>query len=455
MRRAGDLTGRAQEDRPMNAATRPTLSILLTSWNTREQTRLCLQSLADTVDADLDYEVIAVDNASRDGSAELLAGWPRVDLIRNERNLGFAAAVNQAYRRSRGELILVLNSDIRFHPGALSRMLGFLRDHPEAAGVSPLYLNLDGSFQQHYIQLPSFPATLALVTVLRRVPGFRRALHTFEMRGEDFSRPRRLASGSCLMVRRRILEPDEIFDERFPIYWNDALLVRRFDEAGHQVWVVPDAVVDHVRGASCRLLGPAIRYRHLLGSLVGYLRLTQPRHRVALFRQVVLADHLLKLLCRRQVQLTLPDLRAALRADVGPLPDGDTRDWLIVFTRTAWPAPEARAAADSRTARGDRLLLVDPPASRINRRSRVTALTDARWRFTPPTLLPFGAWLPLVDRINRQVAAAAVRRWLDRQSGVRLLRLDDHRADCVRGRLGEDEVLPDPTPPPVPQREFA
>ncbi|WP_194822406.1 glycosyltransferase family 2 protein [Micromonospora sp. S-DT3-3-22] len=437
----------------MSVATRPALSILLTSWNTREQTRLCLQSLADTADADLDYEVIAVDNASRDGSAELLAGWPGVDLIRNERNLGFAAAVNQAYRRSRGEVILVLNSDVRFHPGALARMLAFLREHPQAAGVSPLYLNLDGTFQQHYIQLPSFPAALALVTVLRRVPGFRRALHTFQMRGQDFSRPRRLASGSCLMVRRHILEADAIFDERFPIYWNDALLVRRLDKAGHQVWMIPDAVVDHVRGASCRLLGPAIRYRHLLGGLVAYLRLTQPRHRVTLFRRVVLADHLVKLLCGRPVQLTLPDLRAALRADVGPLPDGDTRDWLIVFTRSAWPAPQARAAADRRMPQGDRLLLVDPPAARINRRSRVTTLTDARWQFTPPTLLPFGNRVPFVDRINRRVAAGAVRRWLDRQSGARLLRLDDHRAGCVRGRLGEDEVLPASAPVLVEQRE--
>ncbi|MER7167437.1 glycosyltransferase family 2 protein [Micromonospora sp. NPDC000207] len=435
----------------MSAAVRPTLSILLTSWNTREQTRLCLESLAETVDPDLDYEVVAVDNASRDGSAEMLADWPRVQLIRNDRNRGFAAAVNQAYRRSRGELVLLLNSDIHFHPGALSRMLGFLRDNPDAAGVSPLYLNPDGSFQQHYVQLPSFPATLALVTVLRRVPGFRQALHTFQMRGQDFSRPRRLASGSCMMLRRKVLEPDDVFDERFPVYWNDALLARRLDEAGHQVWMIPDAAVSHVRGASCRLLGPAIRHRHLLGSLVGYLGLTQPRHRVALFRQVVLADHLLKVVCGRQVQLGLPDLRAALRGDVGPLPDGDIRDWLIVFTRDAWPAPNARAAAEQANV-GGRLLLVDPPADRPRWRSDVVALDGARWRLTPPTALPFGDRFPVADRINRRVAAGAVRRWLDRQAGVRFLRLDDHRARPVLGRVGEDEVVTAPARVPVGQR---
>ncbi|WP_428963027.1 glycosyltransferase family 2 protein [Micromonospora fluostatini] len=430
----------------------PTLSILLTSWNTREQTRRCLESLAETVDPDLDYEVIAVDNASLDGSADLLAGWPRVRLIRNERNVGFAAAVNQAYRLSRGDLLLVLNSDIRFHPGALSTMLAFLRDNPDAAGVSPLYLNPDGTFQQHYVQLPSFPATLALVTVLRRVPGFRQALHTFQMRGQDFSRPRRLASGSCMMLRRKVLEPDDIFDERFPVYWNDALLARRLDEAGHQVWMIPDAVVSHVRGASCRLLGPAIRYRHLLGSLVGYLRVTQPRHRVLLFRLVVLADHMLKRACGRAVQLTLTDLRAALRGNVGPLPDGDIRDWLIVFTGTPWAVPVARAAADDENARDRRLLLVDPPGRRARWHSRLSRLDAAGWRLTPPTALPFGDRLPVADRINRRVVAGAVRRFLDRQAGARLLRLDDHRAHPVLGHLGEDEVVPSPVGVPVGHR---
>ncbi|MEV4119956.1 glycosyltransferase family 2 protein [Micromonospora sp. NPDC049645] len=302
----------------------PLLSVLLVSWNTREQTRQCLESLAATADADLDYEVVAVDNGSSDGSADLLADQPRVRLIRNSHNSGFAAAVNQAYRRANGRLILLLNSDIRFHPGALSRMIDYLRERPDAAGVSPLYLNPDGSFQQHYVQQPSFAATIALVTALRRLPGFRQALHRFQMRGEDFSQPRQLASGSCMLLRREVLGQQTIFDETFPVYWNDAVLARQLDQAGHQLWMLPDAVVTHSRGASCRLLGPTIRFRHLLGSLVGYLRMTQPRYRLPVFRAVLLADHLVKRLFGRSVQLGLPNLLAALRGDVGPLPDGDT-----------------------------------------------------------------------------------------------------------------------------------
>ncbi|MFI6132817.1 glycosyltransferase family 2 protein [Micromonospora sp. NPDC051141] len=420
----------------------PQLSVLLVSWNTREETRQCLESLAATADPQLEYEVVAVDNGSSDGSADLLAGQPRVRLLRNDHNAGFAAAVNQAYRQARGQLILLLNSDVRFHPGALSRMIGYLREQPEAAGVSPLYLNPDGTFQQHYVRLPTFAASIALVSALRRLPGFRQALHTFQMRGEDFSRPRQLASGSCMLLRRKVLEPHRIFDETFPIYWNDAVLARRLAQAGHHPWMIPDAVVTHSRGASCRLLGPAIRFRHLLGSLIGYLRLTEPRYRLLVFRIILLVDHLVKRLCGRSVQLSLPDLLAALRGDVGPLPDGDIRDWVVLFSRTRWSVDEHPAVL-GRLGPGQRLLFVDPPASRPSWRCEITPIGSAAWHAVAPTALPLGDRVPLVNWLNRRIAAGALRAWLDRQAGARLLSLDDERARPVLGRLGEDGLLPD------------
>ncbi|GAB3933573.1 hypothetical protein GCM10027614_04760 [Micromonospora vulcania] len=349
--------------------------------------------------------------------------------------------MNQAYRQATGQLILLLNSDVRFHPGALSRMIDHLRERPEAAGVSPLYLNPDGTFQQHYVRLPSFTATIALVTAWRKLPGFRQALHTFQMRGEDFSRPRRLASGSCMLLRRDVLEPHQVFDETFPIYWNDAVLARRLGQAGHELWMIPDAVVTHSRGASCRLLGPTIRFRHLLGSLVEYLRLTQPRHRLVVFRAALFADHLAKRLCGRPVQLGLTDLRAALRGDVGPLPDGDIRDWVVLFSPTRWSADEHPAVL-AQLAPGQRLLFVDPPTRRPRWRSRVTPIGSAAWHAVAPTALPLGDRLPLVNWVNRRIAASALRGWLDRQAGARLLRLDDEQARPVLGRLGEDELLP-------------
>jgi GT2 family glycosyltransferase len=412
----------------------PEVSVLLVNWNTREGTRRCLQSLRDTA-AGLSYEVIAVDNGSRDDSAELLAAEDRVHLIRNDHNVGFAAAVNQAYRAATGELILLLNSDVTLHEGALETMVGFLRDHPDAAGVSPLYLNPDGTFQQHYVQLPSLAACLALFTMLRRVPGFRGALHRFQMRGQDFSKPRELGSGSCQLLRRQVLAADEIFDESFPIYWNDALLARELTGAGHRLWMIPDAVVTHTRGASCSRLGPSVRFRHLIGGLVHYLDRTGPHYRVMIFRATMIANHLLKTALGRTTPLGWPDLRAALRGDLGPLPDGDTTEWAVVVGQQGQTWHEAKAAE----ADAVRLVLVDPEPARPRRRFVIHQVAPSVWRASLPSPLPLGHQLTAVKWLNRRIAAAQLRQWLDGHTGARTLHVSPEDAYLV-GWLGEDVV---------------
>src|SRR5438105_11213640 len=104
------------------------VSILIVSWNTRELTLRCLDSLPASVDDGTSYETVVVDNASLDGTADALVGRTEVTLIRNERNRGFAEGVNQAYAASRGAFVLLLNSDVELAPGALSVLVRFLRD---------------------------------------------------------------------------------------------------------------------------------------------------------------------------------------------------------------------------------------------------------------------------------------------------------------------------------------
>ena len=102
------------------------VSILIVNWNTRELVLSCLDSLPGTVGG-VSCEVIVVDNGSIDGSADALDQHREITVIRNRRNLGFAAAVNQAYRRSTGEFVLLLNSDVDLTPDALVRSRTFPR----------------------------------------------------------------------------------------------------------------------------------------------------------------------------------------------------------------------------------------------------------------------------------------------------------------------------------------
>lgn len=309
------------------AGDRPDVSILLLSWNTRDLTLECLDSLPASVDDGTRYEVIVVDNDSQDGSAEALAARDDITLIANPRNRGYAEAVNQAYTRADGEFVLLLNSDVEFRPGALSVLLRFLREHPRVAGVGPLYLNPDGTEQQHHYRFPTFGATIGNMSrLLGRIPPLARRVREYRMLDDDFTTPRRVEqpSASCLLIRRSVLPDDQLMDEQFPIYFNDVALAQSLAARGHELWMTPEAVVVHEHGASTRQLGGLLARQHI-GAHVRYLQATEPRYRVEIYRALVLVQKLALLALRRPGRLPFRDLVSALRGDPGPVPPSPLR----------------------------------------------------------------------------------------------------------------------------------
>ena len=304
--------------------TDPLVSILIVNWNTRELVLKCLDSLPDEVGG-APCEVIVVDNGSIDGSGDALERCPGITLIRNARNLGFASAVNQAYRRSTGKFVLLLNSDADLMPDALDSLAQFLFEHPTAAAVAPLYINSDGSPQPFHFQFPTFTMTLANGSgiVRRLLPGSTRLLREYRMLDEDFSEPRPVPqpSASCLLLRRSFLPDDHILDERYPIFFNDVQLARSFAERGLTLWVTPDATVIHEASASTRMLGSA-RKRQYLGSVIRMLSETEPPAKVWLYRVVVFLQNIPGLMLGRPGTIGVTELWKALSGDVGPLPSG-------------------------------------------------------------------------------------------------------------------------------------
>ena len=268
------------------------------------------------------YETIVVDNGSVDGSVGALRERGDIRLIENSINVGFAAGVNQAYRRSTGDLILLLNSDVVVTPGSLAALVHLLDEHPEAAGAAPMYRYPDGSPQPFHFRFPTFATTLANGSALVRVlPGMERRIRSYCMLDDDFSRPRVVSqpSASCLLLRRSCLPPDHVFDERSPIFFNDVQLARSLAEAGRELWVTPDAVVVHEGHASTGQLGGA-RKRQYVASVVRMLEETEPRRNVLLYKVLVLVQGLALLSLRRPTALPWPELKAAVSGDPGPLP---------------------------------------------------------------------------------------------------------------------------------------
>ena len=298
------------------------VSILIVNWNTRELVLECLGSLPKQGTGP-SYEVVVVDNGSVDGSGDVLSRQTGITLIRNERNLGYAAAVNQAYRRASGDFILLLNSDVELTPTALSSLTEFLRHNPSAAAVGPLYMNVDGSPQPFHFRFPTFTMTLANggAVASRLLPGSKRRLRRYRMLDDDFSqsRPVPQPSASCLLLRRSCLPDDHVFDERYPIFFNDVQLARSFADRGLTLWVTPSAKVVHHLHASTRKLGAA-RKRQYLGSVIRMLEETEPPRKVWLYRAVVFLQNIPVWLLRRPDALGFSDLWKALSGDVGPLP---------------------------------------------------------------------------------------------------------------------------------------
>jgi N-acetylglucosaminyl-diphospho-decaprenol L-rhamnosyltransferase len=236
------------------------VTIVVVSWNTRDLLERCLGSLAPEVEGGR-AEVWVVDNASTDGSPELVRkrfGWAH--LIASEENLGFGRAVNLAVRRSTADWIVVANADVALREGALDALLGAAQRDPRAGVVAPRLVLPDGTTQHSVFGFPTVPFMLLVATDAYRL--WRGLADRMAMNGYwDNSRARRVpwAVAAFLLVRRAAWEEVGGFDERQWMYAEDLDLGWRLREAGWATRFEPRAVVDHESAASTsQLFGPDV-----------------------------------------------------------------------------------------------------------------------------------------------------------------------------------------------------
>lgn len=227
------------------------VSIIIVNWNTRSLLERCLASIEAGVDG-LAAQVLVVDNGSIDGSAELVAGmFPQVELVRNQDNLGFARANNQAYGRAQGRYVLLLNPDTELRGDAVKQMVQFLDADSRRTGVTAVLRNPDRTLQRYHKRLPRWSYVVWSETLLRNVAPGNRWVRDFYMLDESFDAVTEIEQppAACLMLRRSVIETERLFDERFPIFYNDVDLCRRLRDAGHRLFLLPEAEVMHHGGA--------------------------------------------------------------------------------------------------------------------------------------------------------------------------------------------------------------
>lgn len=209
-------------------------SVIIPVWNGREYLPACLDALL--AQDYPDFEVIVVDNASVDGSADLVAErYPQVRLIRNAQNLGFAGGCNIGLKTAHGDIFILLNEDTVVQPGWLQALVKALQ-RPEVGVVGCKILYPDGKTIQHAGGWIEWPLGLA---------------HHYGQGEEDngqWDEPRQVeyVTGAAMAFRRDVLERVGPLDEEFwPAYFEDVDFCFRVREAGFEVWYMPEAVVLH------------------------------------------------------------------------------------------------------------------------------------------------------------------------------------------------------------------
>jgi len=230
----------------------PDLSVCIVNWNTRRDLEHALHSVL-SAEAGISLEVIVVDNASRDGSADMVREtFPQARLIRHHENVGFARGYNLAAAQAQGRHLLMLNPDTEVRPGALARLVAFLDSHPGAAAAGPRLLNSDGSLQPSCRRFPRPMAALFRNTALGRLFPHNRYARDYLMADWDHRQPRPVdwVSGAALCIRREAWQQVGGFDEGFFMYAEDVDWCLRARRAGWDIYYLPEAVIVHHIGRS-------------------------------------------------------------------------------------------------------------------------------------------------------------------------------------------------------------
>lgn len=236
------------------------LSVCIVNWNTRDDLRECLAALFAFPPQNSDMEVLVVDNASRDGSAQMTAQeFPGAVLIANSENKGYAEGNNQALTRARGDCALLLNPDAIVHPDSLTRAMDFLRAHPEAGAVGCRLVGRDGETQQSVRGFPDpGPVLWEWLRLPRLLPRSRR-VGAYRMAWFDYNKEAEVDQpmGSFLLIPRAALDQVGLLDPRFPLFFNEVdWCWRAKREHGRHIYYTPSAVVTHYGARSTSQVEP-------------------------------------------------------------------------------------------------------------------------------------------------------------------------------------------------------
>ena len=234
-----------------SGASGPDLSISIVNYNAIDYLDKCVQSIINTI-KDHSYEIIVVDNASDDGSVQLISKkYPEVTIVQNDENLGFIKANNIGLNRSKGKYIMSLNNDTIVLSGAVDKLIEFLDENPDAGAAGPKLLNSDGSIQlQARRGFPTPLNSFFYFSGLSRLFPKNRLMGGYLLTYLDDEATAEVDSlcGAAMIVRREGISEVGLMDESYTMYGDDIDWCYRIKKAGWKVYYFPEAEIIHYGG---------------------------------------------------------------------------------------------------------------------------------------------------------------------------------------------------------------
>lgn len=221
------------------------VSVILVSYNTKELTRNCLNSIYKYTQ-DIDFEIFAVDNNSYDGSPEMIGQeFPQVRLIRNPDNKGFGAANNIAIKQSNAKYIFLLNTDTLLTDNSIKKFFDYMEDNQNVGACGGILTDDKGEPQTFGGKFPSAGG------VLFKMFGFDKVFKTFynnhyRISIKDTSITPDFISGAALFLRKDALDKAGIFDENFFLYYEETDLCKRIKNAGFGISFLKNIKIVHL-----------------------------------------------------------------------------------------------------------------------------------------------------------------------------------------------------------------
>ncbi len=303
---------------------RPEVSILLIGYRTKDELSRCLASVR-TADPTVAYEVVLVDNASGDGTAEhIRTHFPEVRVYELAENIGFGRGVNYAASLARGRYLLLLNPDTEVRPGALRGLLECAERHPDAGLIGGRTLTDDGDVEPSCCWgAPTLWSTFCFGTGLSTFLRGNRWFDPEAMPGWDRDSEREvgIVTGCLVLVSQAVWKQLGGFDERFFMYGEDTDLSMRARRAGYRPMITPAAEVIHTIGASSSV--PATRRVMIMRGKVTIARLHWRRP---------LADlNVVLLLAGVGLRAGLGTVKSKVKGSVSP----DQESWMGAWQRRA------------------------------------------------------------------------------------------------------------------------